>query len=256
MSQLKFSKRPKYPKMALREIALLEWSPSDFTDRLGVPFETGIDDLDSFQFASVRVDGEPFFLIRYDNSPNSGTELLARSEVNPQAALDRFLSATGDGPPAVAWVTDWVPASNPVIVEPANPFDISKERLRDLRNRLAGQLSAAFTPQLALRSEVGFGVTGYQALRVWMPTDAGPEDVQLVVDSVVPWLRDLWEEDLQKPEDRPRTRSVSVLASDGHLLRDIAVRAEDGRIVDLEPKAGTRSPFKRPTVNDNDEEAG
>jgi hypothetical protein len=57
-------------------IALLRLEPAEIAQKLGIRFESAEDDLDKFQTALLcTVSGKQFALVRYDNSPGTGTEI-------------------------------------------------------------------------------------------------------------------------------------------------------------------------------------
>lgn len=253
MNRLTAAKRPKYPSTPLRELAVVDWTPREFSEKLGVPFETGIDDLDRFEYAAVKADGEPFFLLRYANSPDPGTELLGSMEADPEAAVQRFLEASGLSVDNVTWRTDAVAAPVPVIIEPANPFDVPRSRLRDLRDRLSAVLPADAPARLALRPEAGYGVNADQFIRVWIPDAFDQAHVSSIVDNLREWLRTLWEEDFHEHGESARTRGASIFDSNGSVLRNFEIRGADGKIVEHEP--GGRTPLHRPVINNEDEES-
>jgi hypothetical protein len=250
MPRLHSVKRPSPPSKPLRGLAVMRLSPDEFVASLGVRFQSGADDLDEFDYAQVVADGETFFLLRYQNSPDPGTELLGARDTDPDTAVARFLTAAGLDANDVTWKTDWVPELAPVILEPANPFDIPLPNLNDLLARVAQRLGDLVPARLALRPEVGYGVNGMQFLRMWLPDDVSRELTVDIESVVVDWLHSLWAADAAERGSDARPRGVSIFASDGTELRHLMIRGSDGSVQELPT---TRALLPRPVLNDEDE---
>jgi hypothetical protein len=60
-----------------RPVATLRLEPAEITSRLGLKFESAHDDLDELRAAAFRApNGRQFALVRHQNQPNTGTDIL------------------------------------------------------------------------------------------------------------------------------------------------------------------------------------
>src|SRR5438552_3020172 len=82
---------------SLRTIAVLRMEPGDLSERFGLRFDSGADDLGESLGALVQTaSGRQFALMRYLDSPTQGTEVLAsESSGDPATELHDFLDAFG-----------------------------------------------------------------------------------------------------------------------------------------------------------------
>jgi hypothetical protein len=235
MSRVTQVRKPEPPAGPLREVAVLGWSPQEFRDKRGIEFSRGVDDLDAFEWAWLDVDGCPVFLLRYVRSPDPGTELLSPVTADPHLTIEHVLSALDLPADTVTWRTDVPVVEQPLLIEPANPFDIPRDRLEELVEELS-HLGLAARPQLHLRHEVGYGVQGWQAVRLWLPADLPQAVVRELIDIASHWLKRLWDVDPAKRDAR-RTRSLVVYDRAGIPLGAVRVSGKSGDVVfDDEPE--------------------
>lgn len=94
------------PEEDLRPIALLSWAPEELEERRGIEFRSGLDDLDTYRYASIETDrGRHFALLRYDRNPQPGTEVLAQAQGRDvDDALADFLAAVDIDRGHVVWL--------------------------------------------------------------------------------------------------------------------------------------------------------
>jgi hypothetical protein len=83
-----------------RPLAVLADEPETLSQRFGLRFAEGIDDLDQFRFAVVNLgDNRQAWLYKHHNDPNPGTVVRVDSAMNMSVArreLMRRLSLNGD----------------------------------------------------------------------------------------------------------------------------------------------------------------
>jgi hypothetical protein len=96
-------------------IAVLRPEPDQLA-RAGLHFDSGYDDLDRVRVALVTApSGVVYALVRHDQSPSPGTEVVARSPqeaANIASDLESILRRLGLGRDAVTWIRpDLQPAS-------------------------------------------------------------------------------------------------------------------------------------------------
>lgn len=89
-------------------LAVLCDPPEELSTQYGIRFEKGVDNFDLFQLAAVELEnGErygQFWLFRYQNSPEQGTEVLVDSEADLGRALQSFMTAFGLDFDDLVWV--------------------------------------------------------------------------------------------------------------------------------------------------------
>jgi RNA polymerase sigma factor (sigma-70 family) len=85
-----------------RPLATLSLAPEQLTDRAGVDWFDGLDELDEFRAAALRVAGDgPLFVLRaYSHDPQDGT-LLVGSPTATSSEVDALLRALGVRPSEV-----------------------------------------------------------------------------------------------------------------------------------------------------------
>lgn len=246
MSRVRSYKHPTYPATPLREVAVLRWRPEDFAEQRDVVFVRGADSLDEYRWAAIKVDDQSFYLVKYEGSPDAGTELMAPADNASADALSLFLSGLDLDESIVTWRPEPT-AAQPLIVEPANPYEFHQAKLVELIDRLRGLLPARNAPRLALRPEVGYGVTGWQAIRLWVPDEADDATRAEILDAAVSWLKAQWAEDFEAHGDRARTRSVSLFNDEGELIDGRVIRGSDGAVSRDRDTRGYRFPKPQPT---------
>jgi len=76
----------------------------------GLNFKEGSDDFDCFHLAAVELEGAEeygqFWLFRYLNSPERGTEVLVDTLVDPQQALQAFIKSLELTPNDLQWINE------------------------------------------------------------------------------------------------------------------------------------------------------
>ncbi len=82
----------KWPSGDARPIAVLKFSPEELSVRYGLDFERGCDDFEEYQYATLanKQIGQ-IWLWRYQNSPDSGTNIIVDIGVDIDLALDVVL---------------------------------------------------------------------------------------------------------------------------------------------------------------------
>lgn len=94
-----------FPSGEARYIAVLRQTPEQLADKYSIVFEEGVDDLDRYQLAAL--DGGSsgqMWLFRHFSSPESGTEVLVDSKVNPEDALATLLRSLQLDEDSLVWV--------------------------------------------------------------------------------------------------------------------------------------------------------
>jgi hypothetical protein len=87
-------------------IGVLAHSPRDLSERLGLPFVHGRDDLDAFYLAAIE-DAQigQIWLFRHEHSPAEGTEVVVDAGVPRDAALSALRRQAGFTRRAFEWIT-------------------------------------------------------------------------------------------------------------------------------------------------------
>ena len=81
------------------------------SDRFGLSFDEGIDDLDRYQLAAIDLgDGQQAWLTRYEGNPNPGTVALVDSGADFEHAQSLLAEALGMTRDAFLWTAP-IPAS-------------------------------------------------------------------------------------------------------------------------------------------------
>ena len=90
-----------------RAVAVLRAEPADLTARYGLRFERDFDNLAYHWAAAVRLpSGRSVLFIRYDGSPQPGTEVLADGAESPVAIWAEFSEAFSLDGSAATWRAD------------------------------------------------------------------------------------------------------------------------------------------------------
>jgi hypothetical protein len=98
-----------FPSGDSRPIAVLEFSPDELATRLGIVFEKGYDDFDSYELAAIEIrpadspDIGQVWLFRYQGWPYPGTELLIDSLEDGARILPIVLDALSLSEHNVSW---------------------------------------------------------------------------------------------------------------------------------------------------------
>jgi hypothetical protein len=89
-----------------RAVARLGLEPAEITDRVGLRFEKGQDDLDDLEAAVFRArSGKQFALIRHRHQPHPGTDILVNERLpDLAAALHEALQALRFKPKDLTWI--------------------------------------------------------------------------------------------------------------------------------------------------------
>ena len=89
-----------------RAVARLGLEPAEITNRVGLRFENGRDDLDDLEAAVFRArSGKQFALIRHRHQPHPGTDILVNERLpDLAAALREALQALRFKPKDLTWI--------------------------------------------------------------------------------------------------------------------------------------------------------
>lgn len=101
-------------------VAILGVSTDDFATRYGLEFFDGVDNLDAYAAAVIRLgSGRQVGLMRHFGNPVAGTELHVDSEDDYLGAIREFLDAFELTADALTWVHDEVPVDHLRLAEDA-----------------------------------------------------------------------------------------------------------------------------------------
>ncbi|MGH7719613.1 MAG: hypothetical protein ACREON_12320 [Gemmatimonadaceae bacterium] len=96
-----------WPSGDCEAIAILREEPAALARRAGLAFERGVDDLDQFWAATIRLPSQrQLLLMRYDGYPHPGTEVYADKRDNREAARAELLEALGLRGDSFSWTSD------------------------------------------------------------------------------------------------------------------------------------------------------
>lgn len=94
-----------WPSGSRWAIAVLEFEPEELTQRYGLVFEEGIDDLDHYKRAVIDLPGVgQVWFLRYPNLDYPGTPIWVDEESDFDAARQEVLDALELTPAAFNWV--------------------------------------------------------------------------------------------------------------------------------------------------------
>jgi hypothetical protein len=95
----------KWPSGDARPIAVLKFSPEELSVRYGLDFESGCDDFEEYQYAALanKQIGQ-IWLWRYQNSPDSGTNIIVDIGVDIALALSLVLETLGITFEELTWI--------------------------------------------------------------------------------------------------------------------------------------------------------
>jgi hypothetical protein len=94
-------------------IAVLALLPNALTERYGLRFFEGTDNLDAYDAAAIRLDsGRQLGLLRHRGAPVQGTEIHADRADNSLDAIREFLDGFGLSADDLLWVREDVPLDN------------------------------------------------------------------------------------------------------------------------------------------------
>ncbi|MFL5539642.1 MAG: hypothetical protein ACJ8J0_11655 [Longimicrobiaceae bacterium] len=101
-------------------VAMLGVSTDDLGTRYGLEFFDGVDNLDAYTAAVIRLgSGRRVGLLRHSGNPVAGTELHVDSEDDYLGAIREFLDAFELTTDALTWVRDEVPIDHLRLAEDA-----------------------------------------------------------------------------------------------------------------------------------------
>ena len=96
-----------WPSGMDRAAATFSVAPETVTERTGIAFESGVDDLDYFRAAGVELpSGRRVVLVWYERSPVQGLVLEVDAKDDPAAALLETMAALKLEPTEVSWTPD------------------------------------------------------------------------------------------------------------------------------------------------------
>lgn len=94
----------RWPSGDSRPIAVLPFDIVELSKRYGLMFQEGIDDLDSYRLAAIRLStGAQAWLVRHDGDPNPGTVVHADAAADVWEAQSLLLEALGIERDALLW---------------------------------------------------------------------------------------------------------------------------------------------------------
>ena len=97
----------RWPTGIDKPIAVLRAEPDELSERYGLRFHAGSDDLDRFQEAALRLgSGRPVLLYRYERSPSAGTTVTVDQGDHAREALDELCAALHLRRRGITWVSD------------------------------------------------------------------------------------------------------------------------------------------------------
>ncbi len=90
------------------EVAVLKSMPSDLSQRFGIEFERGLDDLDYYLLAAIDdVRVGQVWLWMYERSPMPGTTVIVDAAVRRDTALAAVRRQLGFGDVDYVWVNEY-----------------------------------------------------------------------------------------------------------------------------------------------------
>jgi hypothetical protein len=118
-----------------------------------------------------------------------------------------------------------------IIIESQNPNDIQKDDLFDVAEKINKETEIVVT--FGSREQVGYGVTWYEVLHVWLP-DAGKVLLGTVLKELIFWARDR-----MKKKSKTRPKSINIYGPNGEVLKSVVIKNQDDNVEDKteEPKS-------------------
>jgi hypothetical protein len=109
----------RWPSGGDKPVALLAAEPDELVQRYGLRFTEGVDDLDEFREAALRLrSGRPVLLVRYRHQPGPGTTVSIDQADHPAQAIRELRDAFRLDEREFVWTAD-SPASSPGAQSPA-----------------------------------------------------------------------------------------------------------------------------------------
>jgi hypothetical protein len=87
-----------------RVVAILALEPAELSERFGLAFQDGIDDLGRYRLAAIALaNGSQAWMLKHDDDPNPGTEVMVDADADPDEAQSHFLNALGLDRSVLLW---------------------------------------------------------------------------------------------------------------------------------------------------------
>lgn len=133
-----------------------------------------------------------------------------------------------------------------ILLDPANPYDFSREELEALAKTLEAD-SPGTDVVAAFRLEEGYGGPWSEVLYIWHEGKEVAETAVLLAGAVK-WMKSRWHRDYAKHPDKPRPRNV-VEIEEERIVRDVRIDLPDGEAVE-EQITDETPPHRRPSLAD------
>lgn len=133
-------------------------NPEELSERIGIQFQTGHDDLDTLDWARViGLSGRPYVLVRHRNSPEPGTQIVVPYNSNdPSADVQDVLNGLNLSQRDLTWTSADVVSRQGkgirAVRRPSKKRPARRLRVKALvtNRRKARRLSAALTPKVSV----------------------------------------------------------------------------------------------------------
>ena len=95
----------RWPSGIFRSAAVFSITPDELIARTGLPFESGVDDLDDYRAAGLELpSGRRVELLWYEHAPVAGLELRVDLADDPAAAREEAMAALDVSAAEVLWI--------------------------------------------------------------------------------------------------------------------------------------------------------
>lgn len=93
-----------WPSGDSRPIAVLPYDLPELTERYGLEYHDGIDDLDRYRLAAIELaNGEQAWIFKHDSDPNPGTVVHVDASSDVEEAQSLLLDALGLDREVLSW---------------------------------------------------------------------------------------------------------------------------------------------------------